>query len=157
MSLPTKKGPRFRWPPTIDQRRSMTSPRISSTCRMVRGWKRTQGWATFWTIRVMSVNRCASHAAWNLSASTAGTALPWSAGGSPRSCPGANALGRTGLLAHPYMLGPNGDSFGCVSFRDYNGFLQAYKDGEVKQLAVVAHLNRTLPGYGVPGAGRLPA
>ena len=29
------------------------------------------------------------------------------------------ALGRDGLLAHSYMLGPNGDSNGCVSFRDY--------------------------------------
>ena len=26
--------------------------------------------------------------------------------------------GRSGLLAHTYMLGPNGDSNGCVSFKD---------------------------------------
>ena len=32
--------------------------------------------------------------------------------------------GRSGLLAHTYMLGPNGDSNGCVSFKDYNAFLQ---------------------------------
>ena len=31
--------------------------------------------------------------------------------------------GRSGLLAHTFMLGPNGDSNGCVSFRDYNAFL----------------------------------
>jgi hypothetical protein len=49
--------------------------------------------------------------------------------------------GRDGLLAHTYMLGPNGDSNGCVSFRDYNAFLQAYMKGEVKRLAVVARLN----------------
>ncbi|WP_363349878.1 DUF2778 domain-containing protein [Methylocystis echinoides] len=49
-------------------------------------------------------------------------------------------FGRAGLLAHTYMLGPNGDSNGCVSFRDYNAFLQAYKRGEVRRLAVVAHL-----------------
>ena len=49
-------------------------------------------------------------------------------------------FGRTGLLAHPYMLGPNGDSFGCVSFKDYDAFLQAYQSGEVKKLAVVARL-----------------
>jgi hypothetical protein len=49
--------------------------------------------------------------------------------------------GRAGLLAHTYMLGPNGDSFGCVSFRDYNAFLQAYLHGEVKRLTVVARLN----------------
>ena len=28
-------------------------------------------------------------------------------------------FGRDGLLAHPYMLGPNGQSNGCVSFSDY--------------------------------------
>ncbi|MBI5312731.1 MAG: DUF2778 domain-containing protein [Methylocystis sp.] len=49
-------------------------------------------------------------------------------------------FGRAGLLAHTYMLGPNGDSNGCVSFRDYQAFLRAYKSGEVRRLAVVAHL-----------------
>ena len=48
--------------------------------------------------------------------------------------------GRTGLLAHTFMLGPKGDSNGCVSFRDYNAFLQAYQSGEVKRLLVVARL-----------------
>lgn len=47
--------------------------------------------------------------------------------------------GRAGLLAHTYMLGPNGDSNGCVSFRDYQTFLRAYQRGEIKRLAVVAH------------------
>ncbi|MGH6795569.1 MAG: tlde1 domain-containing protein, partial [Methylocella sp.] len=37
-----------------------------------------------------------------------------------------------------YMLGQNGDSFGCVSFKNYNAFLQAYQNGEVKRLVVVA-------------------
>ena len=46
---------------------------------------------------------------------------------------------RVGLLAHPYMLGPNGDSNGCVSFRTYDVFLRAFQSGEVKRLAVVAH------------------
>ncbi|MBM3552240.1 MAG: DUF2778 domain-containing protein [Alphaproteobacteria bacterium] len=49
-------------------------------------------------------------------------------------------FGRAGLLAHTYMLGPNGDSNGCVSFRDYQAFLRAYKNGEIRRLAVVAHL-----------------
>ncbi|MGD9658662.1 MAG: DUF2778 domain-containing protein, partial [Methylocystis sp.] len=35
-------------------------------------------------------------------------------------------FGRAGLLAHTYMLGPRGDSNGCVSFRDYQAFLRAY-------------------------------
>jgi hypothetical protein len=48
--------------------------------------------------------------------------------------------GRSGLLAHTYMLGPNGDSNGCVSFRNYAAFLHAYKSGEIKRLVVVAKL-----------------
>ncbi|KQP59032.1 DUF2778 domain-containing protein [Methylobacterium sp. Leaf112] len=46
--------------------------------------------------------------------------------------------GRVGLLAHTYMLGPSGASNGCVVFRDYNRFLQAYLRGEVQRLVVVA-------------------
>jgi hypothetical protein len=52
-----------------------------------------------------------------------------------------DVYGRTGLLAHRYMLGPNGDSNGCVSIKDYQAFLQAYRNGEIKRLAVVARLN----------------
>jgi hypothetical protein len=48
--------------------------------------------------------------------------------------------GRAGLLAHSFMLGPNGDSNGCVSFRDYNAFLRAYENGQINKLAVVARL-----------------
>ena len=29
------------------------------------------------------------------------------------------------------MLGPRGNSNGCVSFRDYNRFLRAYRNGEI--------------------------
>jgi hypothetical protein len=54
---------------------------------------------------------------------------------------GGGVFGRAGLLAHTYMLGPNGQSNGCVSFRDYRAFLQAYENGEIKRLAVVPHLN----------------
>lgn len=51
---------------------------------------------------------------------------------------GSGAIfGRAGLLAHTYMLGPNGDSNGCVSFRDYNAFLNAFLSGRVTQLVVV--------------------
>jgi Protein of unknown function (DUF2778) len=53
---------------------------------------------------------------------------------------GGDIYGRAGLLAHSYMLGPNGDSNGCVSFKDYEAFLRAYQNGEVKKLAVVARL-----------------
>jgi hypothetical protein len=50
----------------------------------------------------------------------------------------AKVFGRSGLLAHSFMLGPNGDSNGCVSFRDYEAFLHAYLNHEVKRLVVVA-------------------
>ena len=49
-------------------------------------------------------------------------------------------FGRAGLLAHPYMLGPNGDSNGCVSVKDYEAFLKAYENGQINKLAVVARL-----------------
>ncbi len=52
----------------------------------------------------------------------------------------ASIYGRAGLLAHTFMLGPNGDSNGCVSFRDYNAFLNAYRNKGVRRLAVVARL-----------------
>ena len=46
--------------------------------------------------------------------------------------------GRDGLLAHTYMLGPNGQSNGCVSFRDYYAFLDAYKNKGIRRLAALA-------------------
>jgi hypothetical protein len=49
-------------------------------------------------------------------------------------------FGRTGLLAHTYMLGPNGDSNGCVSFKNYGAFLHAFKNNQVKRLIVVARM-----------------
>jgi hypothetical protein len=51
-----------------------------------------------------------------------------------------SALGRTGLLVHSYMLGPNGDSNGCVSVKDYDRFLAAYQRGDFKRLAVVPNI-----------------
>jgi hypothetical protein len=54
---------------------------------------------------------------------------------------GGNVFGRAGLLAHTFMLGPNGASNGCVSFRNYQAFLQAYQTGEIRRLAVVASVN----------------
>jgi hypothetical protein len=49
-----------------------------------------------------------------------------------------DVYGRAGLLAHPYMLGPNGDSNGCVSVKDYDAFLRAYENGQISRLMVVA-------------------
>ena len=52
--------------------------------------------------------------------------------------------GRNGLLVHSYLLGPNGDSNGCVSIKDYDRFLQAYRNGEVRRLVVVPSLREGL-------------
>jgi len=46
--------------------------------------------------------------------------------------------GRDGLLAHTYMLGPSGQSNGCVSFKDYYAFLDAYRNKGIRRLAVLA-------------------
>jgi hypothetical protein len=55
-----------------------------------------------------------------------------------------NMFRRDGILAHSYMLGPNGQSNGCVSFANYPAFLRAYLNGEVERLLVVTRL----PGEG---------
>jgi hypothetical protein len=51
-----------------------------------------------------------------------------------------DTLGRSGLLAHGYMLGAAGDSNGCVSIKDYEKFLKAFNNGEIKRLVVVPSL-----------------
>jgi hypothetical protein len=48
--------------------------------------------------------------------------------------------GRDGILAHSYLLGPNGQSNGCVSFSDYATFLDAFQRGDVNRLVVVERL-----------------
>jgi hypothetical protein len=56
---------------------------------------------------------------------------------------GRNKHGRDGFLTHSYLLrGGRAESHGCVAFKDYNKFLNAFKQGKVKQLVVV------------PGGGR---
>lgn len=58
---------------------------------------------------------------------------------------GKKPFGRDGLLAHTYMLRKPGESNGCVSFRDYPRFLNAFKRGEVKQMVVVASMAGSTP------------
>jgi hypothetical protein len=53
---------------------------------------------------------------------------------------GSDIGGRSGLLVHSYMMGPNGDSNGCVSVREYDRFLRAYNDGQFTHIAVVSSL-----------------
>lgn len=55
---------------------------------------------------------------------------------------GSEAIhGRDGILAHTYMLGPSGQSNGCVSFKDYDTFLDAFKDGKIDRIAVIASMD----------------
>jgi len=63
-----------------------------------------------------------------------------------------NALGRTGLLVHNYLLGPDGSSNGCVSIKEYERFLKAYEDGAVTRLVVVVSLSDS-----ITAARRAPA
>lgn len=51
-----------------------------------------------------------------------------------------NMFGRDGILAHSYLLGSRGESNGCVSFKDYARFLQAFRRGEVSRIIVVPRL-----------------
>jgi hypothetical protein len=47
-------------------------------------------------------------------------------------------FGRDGILAHSFLLGPSGQSHGCVSFRNYPAFQRAFERGEVDKMVVVA-------------------
>jgi hypothetical protein len=49
-------------------------------------------------------------------------------------------FGRNGMLAHSYLLGPDGQSNGCVSISDYPKFLNSFLDGEIDRLVVVERL-----------------
>jgi hypothetical protein len=51
-------------------------------------------------------------------------------------------FGRAGILAHSYLLGPNGQSNGCISLRDYPRFLRAYLRGEIDRIVVVVRLDK---------------
>jgi hypothetical protein len=62
--------------------------------------------------------------------------------------------GRAGMLAHTYMLGANGQSNGCVSFKDYQKFLSAYLKGQVDRLVVVARLADLPPRFAYERRGR---
>jgi hypothetical protein len=56
---------------------------------------------------------------------------------------GSDTFGRVGLLVHSYMLGPNGDSNGCISVKSYDKFLQAYRSGMIRRIAVVVNIKDT--------------
>nr|WP_272212584.1 DUF2778 domain-containing protein [Marinicella sp. W31]MDC2878498.1 DUF2778 domain-containing protein [Marinicella sp. W31] len=56
------------------------------------------------------------------------------------SVDGTHPLGRTGILAHTYMLRTPGDSHGCLVFKDYYKFLKAYKANKVDYIVAVPSL-----------------
>lgn len=58
---------------------------------------------------------------------------------------GGNMYGRDGILAHPFLLGANGQSNGCISVRDYDKFLQAYEDGKFNQIIVLRSADEPMP------------
>jgi Protein of unknown function (DUF2778) len=49
-------------------------------------------------------------------------------------------LGRDGILAHSYLLGPDGSSNGCVSINNYGKFLDAFLNGDIERIVVVERL-----------------
>ena len=67
--------------------------------------------------------------------------------GSVRQATGAcvHEVGRqltgNGRQARLPGLGPRGDSNGCISFKDYEAFLRAYKSGKIRRMVVVASLD----------------
>ena len=46
-------------------------------------------------------------------------------------------FGRDGILVHSYLLGPNGDSNGCISVKDYERFREAFANGQVTKIHVI--------------------
>jgi len=54
---------------------------------------------------------------------------------------GSKMFGRDGMLVHPFMLGPDGQSNGCVSLKDYPAFLNAYQRGDITRFVVVEQLD----------------
>jgi len=122
----------------------MTSQRIRSIFPMARNWKRIQAEAAGWTIRVTCMKHMRGATPPNVY-ELAFREKTFHGIQALRLKPvgGGNIFGRSGLLAHTYMLGPKGESNGCVVFKNYNAFLQAFQNGQVKRLIVVDNLNRT--------------
>jgi len=59
--------------------------------------------------------------------------------------------GRTGLLAHSFLLRVRGDSHGCVAFADYDRFLKAFQRGEITHMVIVPKWDGRRPGRGNNG------
>jgi hypothetical protein len=59
--------------------------------------------------------------------------------------------GRTGLLAHSFLLRVRGDSHGCVAFAEYPRFLKAFQRGEITHMVIVPKWDGKRPGAGSNG------
>lgn len=59
--------------------------------------------------------------------------------------------GRTGLLAHSFLLRVRGDSHGCVAFAEYDKFLKAFQSGQVTHMVIVPRWDGKRPGRGTNG------
>ncbi|WP_377289702.1 tlde1 domain-containing protein [Rhizobium sp. SG2393] len=60
------------------------------------------------------------------------------------SVDGTNPRGRDGLLTHSYLLRRSpGDSHGCIAFRNYPAFLNAFKRGHVNMIIVVESMPKS--------------
>ncbi|CAN7354330.1 DUF2778 domain-containing protein [Neorhizobium sp. LjRoot104] len=59
--------------------------------------------------------------------------------------------GRTGLLAHSFLLRVRGDSHGCVAFADYDKFLKAFQRGDITHMVIVPKWDGKRPGRGTNG------
>lgn len=64
---------------------------------------------------------------------------------------GVAPLGRTGLLAHSFLLRVRGDSHGCVAFAEYDRFLKAFQRGEITHMVIVPKYDGKRPGRGRSG------
>jgi hypothetical protein len=58
---------------------------------------------------------------------------------------GVAPLGRTGLLAHSYLLRVRGDSHGCVAFAEYDRFLKAFRRGDITHMIIVERHTGSIP------------
>ena len=118
-------------PAPIAAQRCMISQRIPSICRTGIGWRHTQGWVACWTtptppnVYHLTLRERLFHGVRAIRLNPVED---------------DQMFGRDGMLAHSYMLGPSGQSNGCVSFKDYRKFLQAFLRGEVDRLVVVPDL-----------------
>ena len=75
-----------------------------------------------------------------LRADAAGRLLPRRPGDTAQSGRRRRNLWPRRIAGPPVHARPNGNSNGCVSFKDYKAFLRAYENGQIKKLAVVAKL-----------------